>query len=144
VYQDNSGLAVVWLVLSLVVLWLIIYSAVRAAVAHALDRSKPRLVAQAYTTPEGVQFVVSNIGTGAAFDVSVRWTGRPAAEALARIPLLGRNGTLEWTLLVELRPDDLYSVGLLTAAWSPGLDPAAIREYANLAVLVPSRVVPPK
>ncbi len=143
-YQDNSGQALGWVLISLVVSWVIIYTAVRAAVGHALDRSKPRLVAQAYMTPEGVQFVVSNVGTGGALDLSVRWSGRPAGEALARIPLLGRNGTLQWILAAEPMPNDTQSVGRLVAEWSTGLDPSSARESVVLAVLVPSRLVPPK
>jgi hypothetical protein len=143
-YQDNSGQAVLWVLISLIVSWLIVYTAVRTAVGHALDRPKARLVAGAQVTPAGVQFVVTNVGTGAAFDLSVRWSGRPASEVLARIPLLGSNAMLHWMLAAEPEADNLQSVGLLTAAWSTGLEPASGRESATLAVLVPSRLVPPK
>jgi hypothetical protein len=144
VYQDSSGQAFLWVLISLVVSWLIIYTAVRAAVGHALDRVKPRFVAEAHTIPEGVQFIVSNEGSGPAFDLSVRWYGRPASEALARVPMFAPNGRLQWTLAAEPVSDDTESVARLTVAWSTGLDPSSGRDSVVLAVLVPSRLVPPK
>jgi hypothetical protein len=144
VIQDNSGAALIWLLISLVVFWLIIYSAVRAAVGHALDRREPRLIAQAHQTAEGVHFIVSNGGTGPAFHLSVRWSGRPADEVLAGTPLLGRTGTLQWTLAAEPTPDDVLVIGLLKAEWNPDLDSVQARRSGTLAVLVPSRLVPAK
>ena len=143
-YQDNSANVTLWLLISLAVSWLIIYTAVRAAVGHALDRVKPRFVAEAHTTPEGVQFIVSNEGSGPAFDLSVRWSGRPASEALARVRMFARNGRLQWTLAAEPAPDDTESVGRLIVEWSTGLDPSSGRNSVALAVLVPSRLVPAK
>jgi hypothetical protein len=144
VYQDSSGQAFVWVLISLVVSWVIIYTAVRAAVGHALDRVKPRFVAEAHATPEGVQFIVSNEGSGPAFDLSVRWYERPASEALARVPMFARNGRLQWTLAAEPVSDDTESVARLIVAWSTGPDPSSGRDFVVLAVLVPSRLVPPK
>src|SRR5271157_1831483 len=110
----DAGLsAVILLILSVAFSWLVIYTAVRAAVGHALDRLKPRLVAEALTTPQGVDFVVTNVGTAAAFDVSARWSGRPAGEPLARTPMLGLNARLEWTLAAEPVPDEAQSVRTL-------------------------------
>jgi len=38
----DGGTAALWLILSLVVSWLVIYTAVRTATGHALDRTQPR------------------------------------------------------------------------------------------------------
>lgn len=138
-YTDNGASAALFLV-SLLVSWLVIYTAVRAAVGHALDRAKPRLMAEAHTTAEGVQFVVSNTGTGSAFDVAVRWPNRPTGEVLARTQLLGPNGRLEWTLAIAPIPNETQSVRTLAVDWANGVDPSAGRQIGLLAVLVPSQL----
>jgi hypothetical protein len=142
VYTDN-GTSVVLLLFSLLLSWLVIYTAVRAAVGHALDRAKPRLIAEAHASAESVQFVVSNIGSGSAFDVAVRWSNRPTGEVLARTQMLGINGRLEWGLARAPIPNETQSVRTLTVDWAIGVDPAAGRQVALLAVLVPSQLGAP-
>ena len=136
----NDSTWLVWLLISLLVSWLIIYTAVRTGVGHALDRVEPRLVAETHITATGVEFVVSNLGLGPAFDVSARWLDRPTGEALARTPLLGRNGTLEWTVVAAPVPDERQSVLKLKVDWGTTLDPSPGRHSTTLAVLVPSRL----
>ena len=138
-YTD-SGTSAFLLLVSLLLSWLLIYTAVRAAVGHALDRVKPRLMAEAHTTAEGVQFVVSNTGSGSAFDVAVRWSSRPTGEVLARTQMLGLNGRLEWTLAIAPIPNETQSIRTVTADWANGVDPSAGRQFRLLAVLVPSQL----
>ena len=78
---SNDLSFVFWLLVSLAISWLLIYTAVRTGVGHALDRVEPRLVAETNITLLGVEFVVSNIGLGPAFDVSVRWLDAAADKA---------------------------------------------------------------
>jgi hypothetical protein len=137
---DNSLAGVVLLIISLAISWLFIYSAVRAAVGHALDRVKPRLLAEAHTTPLGVEFAVSNIGTAPAFAVSVGWADRPIGQPLAWTPMLAVNGRLEWTLAAQPVPDETQSVRRLSIGWSTGLVPSEGRRSELRAVLVPSRL----
>lgn len=139
-YSDSNWTFVVWLILSLLVSWLLIYTAVRAGVGHALDRVQPRLIAEAHTTLNGVEFVVCNVGTGPAFDVSVWWSDRPTGEALARTPMLGQNGKLEWTLAAEPIPDETQSVRRLKLDWGIGSNQPDERRHSTLAVLVPARL----
>jgi hypothetical protein len=128
------------LLLSIVVSWVVIYTAVRAAVGHTLDRTKPRFVAETHTTEQGVHFLVSNVGTRSAFDVAARWSNAPIGEVLARARLLGPNGRLEWTLMAAPTPDELQSIQTLTVDWANGIDPLAGRQFMHLAVLVPSQL----
>ncbi len=156
-YSGDAGItAVLFLLISLAVTWLIIYSAVRAATGHALDRMKPRFVAGATTTDEGVRFVVSNVGSAPAVDLVVRWLDRPAGEPLARTPLLGVNATLEWTLAPAPAPapapaaaptpapaptpaqDETMAIRRLRLDWTRDSDPG--REFIYCTVLVPSRL----
>jgi hypothetical protein len=139
VYTD-SGTSVVLFLVSIVVAWLVIYTAVRAGVGHALDRTKPRLIAEAQTSAEAVHFVMSNVGTASAFDVTVRWSNRPTGEVLARAQMLGLGGRLEWTLALTPIPDEPRSVRTLAVDWANDIDPSAGRQLRALAVLVPSQL----
>lgn len=141
--QDNSVSVAVYLMFTLILSWVVIYTAVSAGVGHAMDRIKPRLLAEGHITPEGVQFTVVNVGTGPAFDLSVRWSGNPTGEPLARTPMLGVNGRLEWTLPLGHEPDESQAVRRLRLEWGDGSDQAARRESSTRAVLVPSRLGPP-
>jgi hypothetical protein len=140
----DGGTAVLWLILSLVVFWLLIYTAVTLAVGHALDRTQPRLVAEARTTPEGVDFVVTNSGTGPAFDLFVRWTGDAAESMLAYAPLLAVNGTLEWTIAAGPIRDETPVVRGLMLDWALGVKPSLGRHSSRREVLVPSRLARPE
>ena len=139
-YADNSTSALLFLLISVVVSWLVIYTAVAAGVGHALDRLKPRFAAEAHTTQQGVHFLVSNVGNGPAFDVTARWSTAPVGEVLARARLLGPNGRIEWTLAATPTPDELQSIRTLTVDWANGIDPSAGRKFKQLAVLVPSQL----
>ena len=127
----------VYLFISLAITWLIIYTAVRAGVGHALDRTKPRFVAEATATPDGVQFAVSNVGSAPAVDVAVRWTDQPYGEPIARSAFVGVNAKFEWTLPVAQAPGGPGSIRGLRLQWSGGPDRS--REAATCLVLVPSR-----
>ena len=139
-YANNSSSGFLFLLISVVVSWLVIYTAVAAGVGHALDRTKPRFVAEAHTTEQGVHFLISNLGTGSAFDVTARWSNAPVGELLARARLLGPNGRIEWTLAATPIPDELQSIRTLRVDWANGIDPPASREFEHLAVLVPSQL----
>jgi hypothetical protein len=139
-YADNGTSALVLFLLTVVVSWVVIYTAVVAGVGHALDRSKPRFVAEAQTTEQGVHFLVLNVGTGSAFDVTARWSNAPLGEVLARARLLGPNDRLEWTLAAAPTPDELQSIRTLTVDWANAIDPSAGRQFKHLAVLVPSQL----
>ncbi len=138
--DNNSASAFLFLLVSVVVSWLIIYTAVAAGVGRALDRSKPQFVADAQPTEQGVHFLVSNVGSGSAFDVTARWSNAPVGEVLARARLLGPNGRLEWTLAAAPIPDELQSIRTLTVDWANGIDQSAGRQFKLLAVLVPSQL----
>jgi hypothetical protein len=131
------------LVVSIAFTWLVIYTAVRTAVGHALDRVQPRLVADAQTTPESVSFVVTNVGNGPAFDLSARWAGEPAGQKLAHTPLLAPNGKFGWTVAAAPVPDETQVVREIRLDWAIGNEPNALQKSATLAVLVPSRLDPP-
>jgi len=141
----DSGGAVLWLILLLVVFWLLMYTAVRAAVGHALDRIRPRLGAEARTVPEGVAFSVTNRGTAPAIDLFVRWAGDPAESVLAHTPLLAVDDRLEWTIAAEPIPDETQVVRNLMLDWAVGVDASSSgRTSSRRAVLVPSRMARPK
>ena len=127
-----------FLFISLAITWLIIYTAVRAAVGHALDRMKPHFVAEATAAPDGVQFVVSNVGSAPAVDLVVRWLDQPLGEPIARAPFLGVNARLEWTLAAAQVPGETGSIRRLRLQWSR--DPDLGIESVTCAVLVPSRL----
>jgi hypothetical protein len=139
-YGDNSSSAFLLLLISVVVSWLVIYTAVATGVGHALDRVKPRFVAEAHTTEQGVHLLVSNVGNGPAFDVMARWSNAPVGEVLARARLLGPNGRIEWTLAATPIPDELQSIRTLRVDWANGIDPSTGRDFKDLAVLVPSQL----
>ena len=142
-YGGGSG-AEAWvyfllfLFISLAITWLIIYTAVRAAVGHALDRMKPHMVAEATATPDGVQFVVTNVGSAPAVDLVVRWLDQPLGEPIARTPFLGVNARFEWTLAVADVPGETDSIRRLSVQWSRDPDPG--NETVKCAVFVPSRL----
>lgn len=137
---NASGYALIFFILSLVVAWLIIYTAVRAAVGHALDRTNPRLVAEATTTPDAVHFAVSNMGTAPALDVTVRWFGTPPEAVLARTPIIGINARFEWVVPVGALPGETMLARKLTLQWTRDPDPSLPRPSTTCAVLVPSRL----
>jgi hypothetical protein len=141
--SGTANLAVLFLIVSIAITWLVIYTAVRSAVGHALDRVQPRLIADATATPESVSFVVTNVGTGPAFYLSVRWPDEPAGEKLAQTLLLGVSGRLEWTLAAPAVAGEELVVRQLQADWSIDHEPNALQKSAKLAVLVPSRLDPP-
>lgn len=139
---DNNASAAAYLVVALIVSWLLIYTAVSAGVGHALDRMRPRLLAEAHATPDGVRFVVVNVGTGPAFDLSVRWSENRAGDPLARTPMLGVNGRLEWSVPVGPGSDENQTIRRLWLDWCDSLDPSAGRASSTRAVLVPSTLAP--
>ncbi len=136
---NGSGDARVLFIISLVIAWLIIYTAVRAAVGHALDRTNPRLVAEATATPDGVHFAILNAGTAPAVDVAVRWFDAPADAILARTPLLCIDARFEWSVPAPSVPGETTSVRKLTLEWARDTDPPG-RRSTTCAVLVPSRL----
>jgi hypothetical protein len=135
---DAALTGVLFLIISLVVTWLIIYSAVRAAVGHALDRTKPRFVVEATTNSEGVKFAVTNVGSAPAVDLTARWLEKPVDEPLARVPLLGVNARFEWTVAAVALPGETQTVRSLKLQWTrdPDLGSASV----TCVVLVPSRL----
>ena len=140
-YSTSNDITwLVWLAISVLVICLIIYTAVRTGVGHALDRTEPKLVADTHVAADGVTFVVSNVGLGPAFDVSVRWLDRAAGDALVLAPMLGRNETLGWTVPAGPVPDERQSVLNLKVDWGNSPDPSVGRHSTTLAVLVPSRL----
>ncbi len=140
---DSGGSAGLWFIVSVVVAWLVIYTAVRAAVGHALDRDEPRLLAEATASQNGVSFAVTNIGMRPAFDLRVRWHDTPTGEALAHTPMLGANGRLEWSLDVGAVAGETQIVRSLDLNWASGLPAESNRRSAARAVLIPSRLAPP-
>ena len=146
--RNNWGPGDYWAALLLltfliVALWIIVYTAARAAVGHMLDRVEPRLIVEARTTPEAVAFVLTNVGIGPAFDLAVRWSDGPAAEKVAYTQLLAPGGKLEWTITARPVVDEVMWVRKLLTNWAIDADPSALRKSATLAVLVPSRLDPP-
>jgi hypothetical protein len=141
VYTDPASAIVVFL-LSVAAFWLLVFTAVSSGVGHALDRTRPRLTAEAHVSSEGVHFVVTNVGTGSAFDVTVRWPDSATGEPLARTQLLSPNGRLEWTLPVARISGEMQSIRTLNVGWANGIEPSAGRQFKLLAVLVPSPLGP--
>jgi hypothetical protein len=138
--SGDSGTVLVYLVISLVISWLIVYTAVRAAAGHVMDRAIPRLVAEVKTTADGVQFAISNLGTAPAVDMTVRWFPAPADQVIARTPLLVVNGRFEWTVPVAAAPDETMAVRKLHLEWARDTDPSLGRRSSTCPVLVPSRL----
>jgi hypothetical protein len=125
-----------FLFISLAITWLIIYTAVRAAVGHALDRMKPRLTAEATTSPNGVEFVVSNLGSVPAVDLTVCWSDRPLDEPLARAPFLGAGAKLEWSIAAPEVPGATQEIRRLKLSWAR--DPDSGRESVDRVVRIPA------
>ena len=73
----------------------------------------PRLARPACCPP----LVVINVGTGPAFDLSVRWSENPAGDLLARTPMLGVNGRLEWSVPVGPGSDENQTIRRLWLDW---------------------------
>ena len=137
--NGDAGLyAALFLIVSLAITWLIIYTAVRAATGHALDRMKPRFVSEAITTPQSVEFVITNIGSAPAVDLIVRWADTPSGEPLAQTPLLAVNARLEWALAAPQVEGETSAVTSLRLDWSRG--PELGRAAIACVVLVPSRL----
>ena len=137
---DATIIALFFLLASLAVTWVVIYTAVRAATSHALDRREPRLNAEAKTSPEGVEVVVNNFGTAPALAVEVRWSEPEGGMVLAQTPLLAVGGTLSWNLAVPAVPDETMTVRKLNVSWANNVDPSYPRKSATRLVLVPSRL----
>jgi hypothetical protein len=135
---ENWIYFLLFLFISLAITWLIIYTAVRAAVGHALDRMKPRLTAEATPAPDGVEFVVSNVGSAPAVDVTVRWLDRPFDEPLARAPFLGAGAKLEWTIAAPAVPGSTPEIRTLKLSWAR--DPDSGRESVDRVVRIPLRL----
>ena len=145
-YSQNDALvAVIYWIVGLLILWLIIYSAVRAAAGHALDRRRPMHMARAEVEPDRVRIVVTNSGSAAAFDVVMGWSDDAATYPLARTPLLAADGHLEAVLPWVPVPGETPVVRILKVEWRTVLDPASARPQLRLPVLVPARlsVAPP-
>jgi hypothetical protein len=138
--SGDSGTVLLYLILSLAISWLIVYTAVRAAVGHVMDRAVPRLVAEAITTADGVHFAISNLGTAPAVDMTVRWFLAPADQVMARAALLGVNGRFQWTVPVAAAPDERMAVRKLHLDWAHDTDPSLGRRSSTCPVLVPSRL----
>jgi hypothetical protein len=132
---DSTVLLIVWIV----GLWFLVYSAVRLAVDGALAAERPRLVADAVTTATDVRFAVANTGTGPAYDLSVRWAGKAAGEPLAMTVLLLANSRLEWTLPLGPVDDRPQSVRMLRVDFSNG--PGLGRSFRTVPVVVPASFV---
>jgi hypothetical protein len=141
VYVSNDSSAIFWFLISLVLMWLIIYTAVRAAVGHFLGR-RPLLEAEATTKPDGVRLTITNAGTGPAFDVAVGWQDEPSKEPLARTPMLRIGGSLEVDLAVRAVEGETQIVRFLKLAWREDPDPSPNLFSGRRAVLVPSRLAP--
>jgi hypothetical protein len=129
-----------FLFISIAITWLIIYTAVRAAVGHAMDRPAPRLVAEAVTTADEVRFAISNLGTAPVVNLAVRWHRAPAEEYLARTPFLGVNARFEWTMPVPAAQAEELVVRWLEMSWVRHPDPSLGRRSETCPVLVPSRL----
>jgi hypothetical protein len=138
--SSDQAAAAVLLILGLVVEWLLIYSAVRAAVGHANDRRQPKLEAHSTTAPEDVILAVVNSGTGAAFDVAMGWADDPTGHPLAQTPLLEIGGRLESKLAAVAVAGETPRVRFLKVEWRESLD--LPHRTARRAVLVPSRLSP--
>ena len=135
---DAALTGLLFLLLSLVVTWLILYSAVRAAVGHALDRTKPRFVVETTARSDSVQFAITNVGTAPAVDLVARWLDEPRGEPLARTPILGVNARFDFRLDVPEVAGETDVVRSLKLEWSRGPDLA--RASVPCVVLVPSRL----
>ena len=141
-YGGANGLAFAFfIILSFAVSWLLIYTAVAAALGHALHSPRARMTADARVTSDGVAFVVTNVGTGPAFNLSVRWQGAPIEAALAQTPLLQERATLQWILTGPAEPDDALQVRQVELQWNSVINPSYDRMSTVLPVLVPSRLV---
>jgi hypothetical protein len=140
VVSSDAGSVVMWMVISLVVTWLIIYTAVRVGVGHALDRDRPRFVAEATPTAAHVNFVLRNTGTGPALDLRVRWSDGAPQDQLAWTPLLAAGAGVQWNVTSPAVPGEAMVVRTLEASWAFNQDPTAGRGSARVLVLVPSRL----
>ena len=136
----NLVVVVLLSAIPILILWTIIYTAVKSATSNALDRVRARLVAEAKVTPGGVEFVVTNAGNGPAFDLSVRWVDGPSDIVLAHTVLLGVNGRLEWTLVDQILPGEALAIRQIRLDWGRNIDPSFGRQSSVQALLLPSRV----
>jgi hypothetical protein len=138
---DGFAAVILW-ILGIVASWLFIYTAVRAAVGHCLDRRRPLLQAVATARPEAVRLAITNTGSGPAFDVSVRWQDE-LSTLLAGTPLLAPGSDLDVDLAVRAVEGETQIVRFLKVEGRHDLDSDPSSRFSERrAVLVPSRLAP--
>ncbi len=134
----DPAAAAVLLVVAVVVEWLLIYTAVRAAISHSLDRRRPIIETETTAAPGGVRLALVNKGTAPAFDVVTSWEDNSSTGPLAQTPMLPIDGRLECNPAVSGASDGTQAVRFLKVEWRPSPDPIADRRQERRAVLVPS------
>jgi hypothetical protein len=114
---SDGGVAMLFLIIGLVLEWLIIYTAVRAAVGFSLDHRRPLVEVAATAGPDGVRLSIMNSGSGLAFDLVVGWEGDPSSQPLASTLMLANGSGLEVDLPVRAVKGETQVVRFLKAEW---------------------------
>jgi hypothetical protein len=123
---------IIWLLLYLVIAWLVIYTAVRAAVGHASDRRRPLLIARTSDTPDGLRATIQNRGTASALDLKVTWAEAGTDGVLASALLLAVDDRLDF--IADPSTGLPLVVRKLAVQWT---DAAANQHVDHLSVLAP-------
>jgi hypothetical protein len=126
-YSDGGSgafLALVVLIVTLAVFWLLVYSAVRVAVGDSIGKRRPRFVGVAATTTEGTRLTLTNAGDAPAFHVSFRWQDDTSLHVLGETLMLSAGDKAEFDLPVPETSDGYPRIRTMAVEWrdSPSRD----------------------
>ncbi len=136
-FDDAFG-GLILLTLIVIALWVIAYSAARAASLRGPEMVPPSFAANAVATAGGVHFTLANLGTLPAFGVAVRWDGLAGGDPIATAEFLSPLAPLEWHL--PSPAGESRVVRYLDVRWRTGPQPYAGRRSSSVAVLVPEGI----
>ncbi len=133
--DDPLGAFVVLVVIMLAI-WAITYSAARTANMRGPDMVPPSFAALAVAGENGIHLTLANLGTVPAFLVTVHWADATHGDPIATTNFLSPLAPLEWD--VPSSPDEGPRMRDLTVTWRTKPEPWAGRRLSWVAVLVPS------
>ena len=141
VQTDNLLAGIVVLAIMLGAFWLVIESAVGAAIGRAHRR--PAFRASLHTAGEAVELAIDNTGPAPAYDVEVRWRGDRRSDPLLRTSLLAQGETWRAAAPAASRPTEASDarwpgLGWLEVRYRRDAPPEGAVLIASVAILVPA------
>jgi len=120
---DDWLSATLFLLIVVVILFVVVFAAIRLAMTDLANR--PEFTCVATTSGDLTRFTLTNVGGSAAFDLAVR-SGRDAyGQPLARTVLLARQATCSWeadAATLGVIPAPQGTVMWLSVEWRPRPD----------------------